>query len=278
MAKRLKGEKEKKQLFQTKKKIIRKEEKEEETKLTKRKTISKAFLGAFKSKRVKVSRRKVSQRARGTKRLVSALGGTESRGRGRPEGTYKYGMPIGAYKKLQSRTKALQQQYQQEQMGKLRRRGITPEQLRQMQLRRTIEEGTVQPRQLMSKGDVPERMVDDELEFKRWVAKKHLSPSAEAILKRLRRTQNMGKAANIRQQRIQEERRIISQKGNLMRAHENMIDVRVDFSGVSQDNILMADNTFRENPENNILRKREGARHILDTVDNIMIPKRRLQY
>ncbi len=277
MVKRLRGEKERKQIFQTKKRIVRQEEREEVVKEKVSKKRSKAFFGAFKSKKVKASRRGVSRRARGTKRLVAALGG-DGRGRGRPEGTYKYGMPIGEYKKLQSRKKALQRQYSEEQMGKLRRRGITPAQLQQMQLARTLEEGRMPPQELMHKGDIPGKIVDDELEFQRWVAKKHLSPSAERILTRLRRTQNMGKAANIKQQRIQEERRIISQKGNLMKAHENMVDVRLDFSGVSQSNILMADNTFREDPENNILRKREGSRHILDTVDNIMIPKRGLQY
>ena len=101
------------------------------------------------------------------------------------------------------------------------------------------------------KGDGPEKAVDDELEFNRWRAKEVLSPSAAAILTRLRKTQNKGKNDNIRQQRILEERRIISQKGNMMKAHTNMIDTTMDFTGVdAETNILMAPNVFKETEEN----------------------------
>ena len=47
---------------------------------------------------------------------------------------------------------------------------------------------------------------------------------------------------------------MISEKGNLFKAHENMIPVRLDFTGVGQENILMAPSVFKENPEDNILR------------------------
>ncbi len=255
MVKRLKGKREKQQLFQTKKRIERISRKELKEKKKRSERKLKAFLGALKPKKLKASRRAVSRREIGTRRLITALGGeTQRKGRGRPSGTYKYGMPIGQYKKLQSRKRALQSQYQQEQMAKFRRKGITPEQLQRMQLLKLQEEGMPQQFAQRKKGDIPGDIVDEELAFKRWEAKKILSPSAQRILTRLRRVQNKGKSDNIRQQRIQEERRIISQKGNLMRAHENMIDVRVDFTGVKEDNILMAKSVFKENPEDNILR------------------------
>jgi hypothetical protein len=147
-----------------------------------------------------------------------------------------------------------------EQLNKFQRRGISPEQVKQMQITRTVEQGFPEREvREIRKQDEPEAMADDELAFKKWEADKTLSPSAERILLRLRRVQNKGKADNIRQQRIQAERRMISEKGNLMKAHENMIDVKMDFTGVSRDNILMAPNTFKENPENNILRQKRPS-------------------
>jgi hypothetical protein len=140
-------------------------------------------------------------------------------------------------------------------MNKFRRRGITPKQLRQMQMARTVERGMPE-RTPMKKGDEPEAMADDELAFKRWEAERTLSPSAQRILMRLRRVQNKGKLDNIRQQRIHEERRIISQKANMFRAHENMVNVNMDFTGVPQDNILNAPNAFKEDIEDHILKQK----------------------
>jgi len=259
-------------------KLERAEEKKAEIVVERRKKAKRAIKKVF---RVKGKKRKVTPKKRqvGVKRLLGAFGvvggaGTQA-GPGRPKGTYKYSMPIHEYKKLQSRKKALYSEYQREQIMKLRRRGVSPEQIQQLQLRRTMEEGLPPPTRRLQ--DEPEQMVDDELAFKKFEADNSLSPSAQALLTRLRRTQNLGKMANIRQQRIQKERRMLSEKGNLMKAHENMIPVRIDFTGVSENNILKSRNIFLESAENNILRKREGSRHILDVSEenNIMIPKRR---
>lgn len=252
MVKRLKGERERELLLQIKKKMEREIEREETQKKKVSRKRLKGFIGIFKPKKIKATRRAVARKARGAERLFAALAGTEGRGRGRPKGTYKYSMPIGEYKKLQSRKKALYSEYQREQIMKLRGRGVTPEQIQRLQLQRTMEIGLPQPVRRLQ--DEPEQMVDDELRFKKFMADKSLSPSAREILTRLRRVQNKGKMDNIRQQRIQKERRMISEKGNLMKAHENMIPVRIDFTGVGQDNVLMAPSVFKENPEDNILR------------------------
>jgi len=260
MVKKLKGKEERKLLFQVRKRMERETEKEEGRykeemyqKKRERKKGFKGLIGIFKPKKMKITRRAVARRARGTERLFGALAGTERRGRGRPKGTFKYGMPIGEYKKLQSRKKALYSEYQREQIMELRRRGVTPEQIQQLQVQRTMELGLPQPVRRIQ--DEPEQMVDDELRFRKFMADKSLSPSAREILTRLRRTQNLGKVANIRQQRIQKERRMISEKGNLFKAHENMIPVKIDFTGVDPNtNILMAKSVFKENPEDNILR------------------------
>jgi len=208
----------------------------------------------------KSSSRKIAERRAGKAKAILAAFGVQPtyKSAGRPAGVYKHGVPIQVYKKLQAQRKEQIRRYQQAQQMQYSRRGISPQQLQQMQLRRTMEERNMPPQiqqqmQMMQepfKGDGPEKAVDDELEFNRWRAKETLSPSANAILTRLRKTQNMGKMANIRQQRILEERRIISQKGNMMKAHTNMIDTTMDFTGVDQTNILMAPNVFKESPDN----------------------------
>lgn len=207
-------------------------------------------------KRIGKGKKKIKARAVGARRLLTAMGVIAGKatgaGPGRPRGTYKYGLPIHQYKRLQAQKKSAYLAYKQEQLMRLGKRGITAEQLQQMQLQRTLAKGLPPPPTRLQ--DEPEQMVDEELDFKRWEADKSLSPSARALLTRLRRVQNKGKLDNIRQQRIQKERRMISEKSNLMKAHENMIPVRLDFTGVSQNNILKADNIFRENPEDNILK------------------------
>ena len=52
---------------------------------------------------------------------------------------------------------------------------------------------------------------------------------------------------------------------NLFRAHENMIDTDMDFTGVGKDNILSAPNVWREDGSNNILRNNRGSFSILNT-------------
>jgi len=230
-------------------------------------------LSSISKYKVKKGRKKervggISRRASGTKNILTALGimgGRAQRsGAGRPTGTFKHGMPIHEWKELQRQKGEQYRQYQQEQVRKFQRRGIAPEQLRQMQLARTVERGMPQ-QVVMKKGDEPEAMADDELRFKRWEAERTLSPSAQRILLRLRRVQNRGKLDNIRQQRIHEERRIVQDKSNLFRAHENMIKVSMNFAGVDDTNILMAENVFKENPEDNILRSKRPS--ILNTKD-----------
>ena len=90
-----------------------------------------------------------------------------------------------------------------------------------------------------------------------------LSPHTELMLENLAKIQNKSKEDDQRHQRVIRERRAMGNAMNLMKAHENLNKVRLDFSGVSEDNILKAENTFKENPENNILRTR--GRTILDT-------------
>ena len=143
-------------------------------------------------------------------------------------------------------------------MGRLSGRGFSPEQIRQLEFQRASTSPEVYaPTILTKKQQVAQVMneADDDLEFRRFMAKSSLSPNTQKILLRLRQVQNKGKLDNIEHSRRTEERRLVGRSMNMMKAHENMTKVRMDFTGVNpEENILMAENVFKENPENNILR------------------------
>lgn len=104
-------------------------------------------------------------------------------------------------------------------------------------------------------------VADDELDFRQWSAEQTVSPRTQRVLDTIRRIQNKGKTDNIEQQRRHRERQMVSDSTNLLKAHENMIDNKMDFTG-TEDNILSAPNIWKENQDNNIMSKR---RNILDT-------------
>lgn len=225
---------------------------------------------------------------RGTLSALGIIGGKQTyKGAGRPRGTYKYGMPIQVYNKMLQQKRALYQQYQQEQYARLKPRGYSPEQIQMLQQQQAlqeleqptteavirqvqpqaIQETIGQPRQLPQflKMKVPTGRtyvkpstapVDDELNFRKWSAETTISPRTQDILDNLRRIQNKGKADNIEMQRRLRERNMVGRAMNMTKAHENMIDSSLDFTGVPEDNILKAPNIFREVEGNNILRRR----------------------
>jgi len=109
-------------------------------------------------------------------------------------------------------------------------------------------------------------VADDELDFRQWSAEKTISPRTQRVLDTIRRIQNKGKTDNIEQQRRHRERGILSRMTSLLKSHENMINVDMDFTGVKDDNPLMAQNIWKNNPNNNIMRT--NRRNILDAGEN----------
>lgn len=240
----------------------------------------------------KEGRKRIVKRAKGTREFLKAAGivpGLASRsGAGRPKGTYKYGMPIQEYKKLQARKKALYQQYQQEQYVRLRPKGFTPEQIQQLQQMQTVEklrrpqmqeqvQQQMQQQQMQQvQRQSPQQILqqlrknsaaDEELAFRRWSAERTITPRTQRMLDNIRRIQLKGQRDNIEQQRRHKERMLVGRSMNLMKAHENMTPTQIDFTGVNpEENILMAPSVFKENPENNILRPRQ--RNVLDMGEN----------
>lgn len=233
------------------------------------------------------SRKETKQRARAVGGIIAVMGITGKqtyKGPGRPRGTFKYGMPIQVYKAQMRQKQALYQQYQQEQAARLKPRGFTPEQLQQVQQQQTYSE-LEQPTQMQVQQQVQRQQVqqvqrpqqmeyqkmrvptntkyvqpgpsiaDEELNFRKWSAEQTISPNTQRILDTVRRIQNKGKSDNIEQQRRIRERNMVMRSMNLMKAHENMIDTSMDFTGAKpEENILFAPNVFREDMNNNILR------------------------
>lgn len=201
---------------------------------------------------------KIRARARATTSLLSAFGAPSvkdiKRKVGRPKGSYKYGIPISQYKKIQARREDVADFYAEQRNMRLARRGLSPEQIKALQTIRTAEQ--------IDK-PIPKSVADDEVLFRKFLAERTVSPNTQRILDNIRRVQNKGRIDNIEQQRRLMERKLVEKRTNLMKAHENMINVDFDVTGVSRDNILLAPNTFLENPANNILRP--GRLNILQT-------------
>jgi len=246
---------------------------------------------------------KRKQRERATRGILTALGVIQGKqtysGAGRPRGTYKHGVPIQVYKQKQREDRARYQRYQQEQYARLKPKGFSPEQIQQLQQQQTYQELEQPPRSRVER--VQERVqqmrsppiniirpgfqkmrvdtnmhnkvaqpgpsvADEELAFRKWSSESTITPRTQRMLDTIRRIQNKGKQDNIEQQRRLRERNMVGRSMNLMKAHENMINTDMDFTGVDpEQNILMAPSVFKENPNDVILRNNRGGLSILNT-------------
>lgn len=222
-----------------------------EKKQKKRRVVIGGIRKIFKRKRIG-GRRVTKRRQVATKRLLAAAGvlggGPTQTGPGRPRGTFKYGVPIQEYKRLQARKRALYDVYKQEEIKQLSRRGLTRRQIQTAQTVRTLE----QPK-------TPTSVADDELAFRKFLAKRTISPNTQAILTRLRRTQLKAQSDDVEMQRRLRERKMVAGAGSLLNTPFIFKEHQMDITGVDEDNILNAPNTFKENPEDNILRQKRWS-------------------
>jgi len=173
-----------------------------------------------------------------------------------------------------------QQQTQQLQQQQTYQELEQPSLSRVQQIQQRVSEMR-QPIQIVSQGQsqrmrVPTNMhnklvqpgpsvADEELAFRKWSAETTISANTQRTLDTIRRIQNKGKSDNIEQQRRIRERNMVGRSMNLMKAHENMINTDMDMTGVSEENILMAPNVFREIQGNQILQNNRGAFSLLHT-------------
>ncbi len=275
MAKRLSGKEERKILRSVTEKLERARlKKEEKLKLKKEKGI-KALTGLFTKpkKGIKKERRALGKRAAGVKRLLGGIQTVGKKiGRGRPSGTFKYGIPIQQYKRLQSRKRALYDVYKRNQLMELQRRGLRPEQIRELQLRRTIQEkGIVQVQEPSGPIETPASVmhpVDDDLEFRKFRADKTISPNTQMMLRRLRKTQLKSERDDVDMQRRLKERKMVEGAGSILDTPYIFNKHQFNATGVEESNILNAPNVFKESPDNphilktnrpNILQTAEGG-------------------
>lgn len=245
-----------------------------------RKGIKKDLSKGIKRKsKYKDSLKKVQKRAAGTSNILKAFGvvqGTaSSAGRGRPYGSYKYGMPIHEYKKLQSRKSAMYSQYQNESAMRLQNKGFNPEQIERLQQIQTITQArNLNPLPINNSKHITMQEVeqmpsvpDDELQFRKFLAKRTLSPNTQNMLNNLRRTQLKSERDDVEMQRRINERKIVASAGSLLKTPYIFNRYQFNSTGVEEDNILLAPNTFKEIPGNrimktnrpNILQTKEGG-------------------
>lgn len=88
---------------------------------------------------------------------------------------------------------------------------------------------------------------------------RRLSTNTRLMLERLRQIQTKGARDNDRMQRVLRERRIIAQAGDLMKTPNLFKRDERNLNILQEDpnhDILLAPNTFKANPDNNILRPR----------------------
>ena len=255
MAKRLKGKKERKLLFKMSQKL-EKEEAQEEKRTSKRKGKTlKALKGAFQPRKgVKAGRRALGRRQRGVKALFGYESVTGKRaGRGRPTGTFKYGVPIHEYKKLMSRKKALYEQYKDQKILNLQRKGLSKEQINQLRVIKEVESGG-RPLGVLETPQSVMSVVDEDLDFTKFRADKTIHPNTQRILRKLRHTQLKSERDDVEMQRRNKEKRMVAAAGSILKTPFVFNKHQLDTTGISQDNILLAPSVFRENPEDNILR------------------------
>jgi len=224
----------------------------------------------FKERKFKKSRKVLTSRSKRFGELAKAFGAMPGKasgaGAGRPKGSYKYkigGKPVSvfAWRKFMAQRKQQLAQFQAQQNQRLERKGFQPEQIQQ------LRQHHVAQRVQQGKPMMEDNVADQELAFREHLARNTVSPRTQQILVALRRTQNKAKADNIEQQRRHHERNMVGRAMNMTKAHENLVPVRLDFTGVNpEENILMAPSVFREDPKNNILRPRR--RNILDMQEN----------
>lgn len=199
---------------------------------------------------ISVSKKLSKARQRGTRNLLGALGvGVASQaGAGRPRGTYKYGMPIQKFKRLQAQRRALAQLRAQQINQQFAKQGYTPEQV----VMAEIQSG--QPQQIAQQIQQPmpmNNMEDPEVAFRRQLAQTSISPNTMAMLDRIKRIQNKGAVDDIEMQRRLNERRMVSEATNLLKG-KSLFHNAIDTIGLMKvdGNILTAPNIFRENPNN----------------------------
>ena len=226
--------------------------------------------------RFKGGKKATAKRAVGVKRLLGGLGmlpRNVSRGRGRPSGTYKYGMPIQEYKSRISERKAMIRLQQQLAMERVMKSGRQPQQLQQpqqvqqqMAQQQTFQQPEQEFQQPQQTFQDQMSMTPDERKLRQLQELATVTPNTMMILDDIRRIQGKAQADDANMQRIKREQRMVGDATNLLKAR-NLFGAdsnKMDLLS-TEGTILMAPNVFKEMSGNRIMRTNRHS--ILNTKD-----------
>lgn len=153
---------------------------------------------------------------------------------------------------------------------KVKKQGITPQQkanlLRLQQLRKMSSVSNYNQKQILE-NYYKQRLIKKQEAIRK---NSELSSNTKLLLENLQRIQTKADRDAEKMSRVVRERRLIQHATDLLKTPNVFAEKRglLDFTGVHSDNILKAENSFKEQPESFILRKR--ARNILDTKENTL--------
>lgn len=237
--------------------------------------LAKSYQTLKQGKRAQFQTRRAQRAARGLSQafIMGAPGySSYSRiARGRPVGSFKYGMPIAQYKQM-LRERAAQVAVAQEMTREqLAGKGYSPEQaqyIEQQQVQRMaapqmstapIQQiqapqypGQPQPqRKPISFKDLrqfSQREKQIEVLWRKNLAEQFVSPNTLRIMNRVKEIQQMGKMADIEQQRRIRERKMLAEMTNILSTPSIFGPGPhiMDLTGISDDNILKAPNLFAQ--------------------------------
>jgi len=205
--------------------------------------------------------KQIQARAAGARRLAGAFGvspgqsGRPTRaGAGRPTGTYKYGMPIRDFQKLQAKQRALARLQGQQAEQELIKKGYTPQQIQ-------LARGQSAP------------MAETAQEFDKALEEATISPNTLRILENLKQIQGKAKADDANMQRILRERKMVSQQGELLKAPSLFKATPGQMEGWlerPETNPLRAPNIFAEDRNRNpSIMDTQGRPNILQSVQKL---------
>lgn len=202
----------------------------------------------------------------GELRRMQAAGARRSRGR--PTGSYKYGIPAEQYRAIQRQKQQVLNRLNQSKVTEYVNQGYSPEQaaramqIKQQALMQAQANAYAEPQPRRSN---PSQVVTPEDRFRALVDAQELSPNTVAMLDRLKEVQNKAQFDDFENQRRLKERRIVADAGNLLKARNLFGPDSAKFNIMeTEGNILQAPNVFKEIPGNMLLRP-TGRPTILNT-------------
>lgn len=175
---------------------------------------------------------------------------------GRPSGSYKYGMPIQQFKKLQAQRKALSRLEALKEQERLAKSGYTPEQIQQVRLQQLAKEQVEQSQQSQQSNQASSQLEIIE-EYKKQLEMQSVTPQTQAILDRIKWIQQKGPRDNANMQRVIRERKMVSQATELLKTPS--------LFGPESNTFNIFDETFNPLKAENIFAKRDDMPSLLNT-------------